>query len=148
MDALVSLEYLNLVLNKFVGRWLPSRFVLFAMIGSSGVIVHMLTLAILLYSGILFVVAQATATIVAMTTNFFLNNALTYRDQRLKGFSSLVVGLLSFYAICGVGAVGNVGIANFLFVRSYSWWLSGISGVLVSVVWNYTASSVLTWRRR
>jgi dolichol-phosphate mannosyltransferase len=148
LDALVSLEYLNLLLDKLLGRWVPTRFVLFATIGSFGVVVHMLTLAILLYSGILFVAAQATATIVAMTTNFFLNNALTYRDKQLKGFSSLALGLLSFYAVCGVGAFANVGVADFLFVHNYSWWLSGISGVLVSVVWNYAASSVLTWRHR
>jgi dolichol-phosphate mannosyltransferase len=148
LDALVSLEYLSLLLNKLFGRWLPVTFILFAIIGSSGVVVHMLILAVQLHIGILFVVAQSTATIVAMTTNFFLNNALTYRDKQLKGFSPILLGLLSFYAICGVGAFANVGIASFLFLRHYSWWLSGISGVLVSVVWNYAASSVLTWRSR
>ena len=59
----------------------------------------------------------------------------------------MLLGLLTFYAVCSVGAVANVGIANFLFVQNYSWWVSGISGILVGTVWNYAASALFTWRR-
>jgi dolichol-phosphate mannosyltransferase len=82
-----------------------------------------------------------------MAGNFFLNNALTYRDKRLKGAVPLLLGLLSFYAVCSVGAIANVGIASFLFTQLYAWWFSGICGVLVGAVWNYAASSLFTWRR-
>ena len=37
-----------------------------------------------------------------MTSNFILNNFLTYRDQRLKGFA-ILRGLLLFYLVCSVG---------------------------------------------
>ena len=33
-----------------------------------------------------FVVAQTVATVAAIACNFFLNNLLTYRDQRLAGW--------------------------------------------------------------
>jgi dolichol-phosphate mannosyltransferase len=56
-------------------------------------------------------------------------------------------GLLSFYLVCAVGAVSNVGIANFLFTHSYAWYVSGVAGILVGAVWNYAASSVFTWRK-
>jgi len=59
-----------------------------------------------------FVAAQISATITAMTSNFFLNNLFTYRDRRLRRWQ-LVRGLLSFYLICGIGAVANVGIAAY-----------------------------------
>jgi dolichol-phosphate mannosyltransferase len=81
-----------------------------------------------------------------MTFNFFANNMLTYRDQRLTGPVRVLVGLLSFYAVCSVGAISNVGIAAFLFLRDYSWWLSGLAGIVVGAVWNYAASSIFTWR--
>jgi dolichol-phosphate mannosyltransferase len=84
----------------------------------------------------------------AIAGNFFLNNALTYRDKRLKGLGPVLLGLASFYAICSVGAVANVGIANVLFVQNYAWWVSGICGILVGAVWNYAASSLFTWRPR
>jgi len=80
-----------------------------------------------------------------MTTNFLFNNMLTYRDQRLRGLK-VISGLLSFYAICGIGAVANVGIATAVFGVHYSWWISGLAGSAVGVVWNYAASSVFTWR--
>ncbi len=148
LDALVSLEYLMLLLDKMVGRWVPARFVLFMGIGGLGVFVHMAVLTVLLKTlGAAFITGQSAATAVAMTFNFFLNNVLTYRDKRLKGFGPVLRGLVSFYLVCSVGAVSNVGIANFMFSHSYSWFISGIAGILVGAVWNYAASSVFTWRK-
>ncbi len=148
LDALVSLEYLMLLLDKLFGRFVPARFILFVGIGGLGVFVHMAVLTTLLKAGqFTFLMAQTAATLVAMTFNFFLNNMLTYRDKRLKGFGPVLRGLLSFYAVCAIGAVSNVGIANYMFERDYAWWLSGIAGILVGAVWNYAASSVFTWRR-
>jgi dolichol-phosphate mannosyltransferase len=146
LDSLVIWEYLMLLLDKRVGRWVPVRFVLFAAIGGSGVIVHLAVLRLaLIYLN--FPVAQALGTVCAMTTNFLLNNMLTYRDQRLYGLK-LINGLLSFYVVCSIGAVANVGIASAAFGEHYSWWISGLAGTAVGVVWNYAASSVFTWRRR
>ena len=134
-----------LLLDKRVGRWVPVRFVLFAAIGGSGVIVHLAALRLVLVY-LIFPLAQAIGTVCAMTTNFLLNNMLTYRDQRLHGLK-LIKGLLSFYAICGIGAVANIGIASAFFGQRYSWWISGLAGSAVGVVWNYAVSSVFTWRR-
>ncbi|MGF1454846.1 MAG: glycosyltransferase family 2 protein [Alphaproteobacteria bacterium] len=149
LDSLVLWEYAALLLDKMVGHIVPARFVMFAAIGFIGVFVHMLTLwvALTLWD-MRFLVAQGVATIFAMTSNFFLNNVLTYRDQRLKGLS-FFTGLLSFYAVCSLGVIGNVGVANFLFEnQNSSWWLSGLAGTLVGVVWNYAASSIFTWRMK
>jgi dolichol-phosphate mannosyltransferase len=137
-----------LLLDKSVGRVVPVRFIMFMLVGALGVFVHMLTLALASQAWHApFLASQSLATIVAMTFNFFVNNVFTYRDMRLKGFWGVAGGLLSFYAICSVGAVSNVGIAAFLFEQQYTWWLSGLSGILVGAVWNYAASSILTWRR-
>ena len=73
------------------------------------------------------------ATFVAMTGNFILNNLLTYRDRRLSG-RRFVTGLLSFYAVCSLGAAANVGVAAAVFANNYTWWVSGLAGVLVGVV--------------
>jgi dolichol-phosphate mannosyltransferase len=147
LDPAIALEYLMLLLDKLVGRWFPSRFVMFAIIGCIGVVSHMTVLAAMLATGASFLVGQSVATTAAIAGNFFLNNLLTYRDRRIKGLGPLLLGLVSFYAVCLVGAIANVGIANFMFVKSYSWWISGVCGILVGAVWNYAASSVFTWRR-
>jgi len=148
LDTLVALEYGQLLLDKTVGRWVPVRFVMFAAVGGLGVIVHMAVLVLMLASGAAFFVGQTVATVAAITFNFFLNNMLTYRDRRLRGLIPVVIGLLSFFAVCALGAVANVGIANVLFERDYSWWLSAIAGIMVGVVWNFAATSVFTWGRR
>src|SRR3954466_1043042 len=148
LDPLVSLEYLLLLLDKMVGRWVPVRFILFMAVGGLGVIVHLTVLTALFeVAKTKFVVAQSVATMAAMTFNFFLNNVFTYRDRRLRGFWPVLRGLLSFYLVCSAGAVSNVGVASFLFVRDFSWWMSGVVGILVGAVWNYAASSILTWRK-
>ena len=86
LDSAVAWEYLILLLDKTLGRVVPIRFVMFVLVGGAGVVVHMATLAALSRGAELsFLASQTTATIVAMTFNFFANNVLTYRDQRLRG---------------------------------------------------------------
>ena len=60
----------------------------------------------------------------------------------------LIRGLLSFYLICGIGAVANVGIATYIFRADKAWWVAGIAGAIIGSVWNYTVSSVFTWKNR
>jgi dolichol-phosphate mannosyltransferase len=75
-----------------------------------------------------------------------LNNVLTYRDRRLRGWDA-IRGLLSFYFVCSLGAVANVGIAALFYNEAIVWWLAGFAGAVVGSVWNYAASAFLTWRR-
>jgi dolichol-phosphate mannosyltransferase len=124
------------------------RFLLFTIIGGFGVVTHLATLWLTMRPlGIGFAVGQGIATMVAMTGNFLLNNLFTYRDRRLRGLA-LVTGLLSFYAVCGLGAAANVGIASHLFDANHSWWLAGLGGAAIGAVWNYAMSSVFVWRSR
>ena len=146
LDTLVAWEYFALLADKLFGHIVPVRFTLFALIGVVGLAVHMSILwAGLNVAGLIFGVAQSAATLMAMTSNFFLNNILTYRDQRLRG-RRMLRGLLTFYAICAVGATANVGIASFLFNANQTWWVAGAMGVIVGAVWNYAMSSIFTWR--
>ena len=145
LDTLVAWEYLMLLLQKLIGPAVPVRFLLFSLIGGLGVGVHLATLWLALHATS-FATAQAVATVVAMTGNFLLNNLFTYRDRRLTGWR-LLTGLGSFYAVCGLGAVANVGIAAVI-AGNHSWWLAGLAGAAVSAVWNYAMSSVFTWSAR
>jgi dolichol-phosphate mannosyltransferase len=146
LDSFIVWEYLMLLAEKLVGGYLPGRFLSFAVIGGLGVVVHFVTLVAALQFTT-FTTAQATATVVAMTSNFILNNLLTYRDRRLSGFR-FFTGLLSFYAVCSFGAAANVGVASAAFAHHYTWWLSALAGIIVGVVWNYAVSSFFTWGRK
>ena len=103
-------------------------------VGFCGIGLNMLVLAETIHLSGAFFVAQALATIVAMTSNFLLNNLLTYRDRRLRGVWLNLLGLMSFYAVCSAGAAANVGIAQFIQSEKYSWWVSGLCRILVGAV--------------
>ena len=88
MDAKVVLEFLELLIDKAVGHIVPAKFVIFALVGTLGVVVHLLVLT-LVFKGLSFdfETSQIAATLVAMTSNFALNNVLTYYDRRLSGWA-------------------------------------------------------------
>jgi len=144
-DARVAQEFAILLLEKLFGHFLPIRFLMFAMVGSLGLLVHLAVLGSGIVLGLAFHLAQSAAVAVAMTGNFFLNNSLTFRDMRLRG-AALWRGLVSFYLVGLIGAVGNVGVGAVVYRIEGIWWLAGLAGVAVGVVWNYAASSVVTWR--
>ncbi len=145
-DAMVAAEYLALIVDKTIGRYIPLRMLSFLAIGGMGVGVHLAVLAASLATGLSFLNAEIAAVIAAMTFNFFLNNVLTYRDRRLTGWH-MVTGLASFYAVCSVGALANIGIGNWMNGQDSRWWVAGLSGVVVGAVWNFVASSFVTWRK-
>jgi len=146
-DVAIGWEFLVLLIDKLVGHMLPVRFVLFAIVGGIGIVAHLVMLWLFLYAGLSFLVSQTAATLAAMVANFTLNNWLTYRDMRLTGVR-WIGGLVSFCLICSVGAAANLGVADFLFGERHSaWWIAGLAGAVMSLVWNYTMTSIFTWRR-
>jgi dolichol-phosphate mannosyltransferase len=148
LDSMVALDFLGLVLAKLTHDAVSLRFLLFAMVGSIGLFVHFAALYMALRAFDLpFPEAQAFGAISAMTSNFILNNFLTYRDQRLKGFAVLR-GLLLFYLVCSVGLLANVGVAFSVYNQEPIWWLAGAAGALMGVVWNYAMSGLFVWRNR
>ncbi len=165
LDSLTVWEYMVLLADKALGRFVPVRLNLFSLVGASGVFVHLAVFWSVMLSGaaagyspdraIQFKAAQAAATLVAATSNFFLNNILTYRDKRLRGLA-IVRGLISFLAICSVGAVVSVSFAG----QVLSWFpealreskyvltFASLAGVAVGTVLNFSASSIFTWQKK
>jgi dolichol-phosphate mannosyltransferase len=148
LDSMVALDFLGLVLAKLTNDVVSLRFLLFAMVGSTGLFVHLAALFVALnVFDLPFPEAQACGALVAMTSNFILNNFLTYRDQRLKGLA-ILRGLLLFYLVCSVGLLANVGVAFSVYDQEPIWWLAGAAGALMGVVWNYAMSGLFVWRKR
>jgi dolichol-phosphate mannosyltransferase len=148
LDARIVLDFFALLMAKLTGDAVSFRFLMFCFIGLSGVFIHMASLAVGLdLGGLAFGRAQTVATVAAIAWNFALNNALTYRDQRLAGWS-FFTGLVRFEVICAVGAVSNVGVANWIYGYDPRWWIAGLGGALMGAVWNYVVSATFVWRAR
>lgn len=144
LDVLVVLEYFGLILAKLTNDTLSIRFILFGLVGGSGVAVNIAALWLLVGTGIGFSSAQLGATTLAMASNYMLNNTLTYRDRRRRGWR-LLTGFGSFATLCSIGVVANVGLATFIYDWNKMWLLAGLAGAFIGSVWNYAATSAITW---
>lgn len=147
LDTRVALDFIALLVAKLTHNFISYRFLLFCLIGLTGVAVHMTILQLVVQTdAVHFVPEQLIATMGAIAWNYVLNNAITYRDLRLTGWR-FIFGLVGFYLICGVGAVSNIGIANFIYSAGPNWWLAGLLGAFIGVVWNYVMSLTFIWHR-
>jgi dolichol-phosphate mannosyltransferase len=119
----------------------------YGLLGGVGLSLHLLTLAVFhRWMDVGFAEAQGVAIFVAMTSNFFLNNLLTYREMRFRGWS-IFSGLCGFYFLCTIGAATNFGISTLLFDKAVPWFLSGLAGAVVGALWNFSLSKTLLWKR-
>lgn len=147
LDVTIVLEYGLLLADKTIGRFIPLRFLMFLCVGSLGLLVNLAFLAALEATHQLpFWIAQGIAVCGAMTFNFLVNNVFTYRDRRLKGWM-LLRGLLAFYLACSLGGAANVMVGSIVIKAGGGWWMAGTIGAVVGALWNYAASSILTWKR-
>jgi dolichol-phosphate mannosyltransferase len=147
LDSAVALDFLGLLVAKASGDRLSARFLAFGLVGLTGLVVHLAALnGLLAGAGLSFDAAQVLAAVVAMTWNFTVNNSFTYRDRRLTG-TNWLRGLLSFYAVCSIGAIANVGVASWVYGNDPIWWLAGAAGALMGAVFNYAVTASVTWRR-
>lgn len=154
LTPFVALQFLEAVYEIALGWLVPLSFVKYCLVGSLGVIVHLS--AYLVFSSVLagasaltvrsFSTAQVLATEVAILVNFLLNNAWTFRTDRLRGWR-LLLGFLQYNVACAFGALANASVSVFLFLRGWSGIASALLGAVVSTVWNYTMSRATTWRR-
>jgi dolichol-phosphate mannosyltransferase len=136
LDSLVIWEYLRLLGEKSVGRWLPLAFLGRAALVATGAVFHLAIVAFVLgYSGVSFGAAQAVAAVSTIVVSFLLANQFTSKGRRQKGVI-LLGSLAAFVAIASVGIVVNTLVATWLFDLSAPWWLAGLLGALLGVAWN------------
>ena len=146
LGAVALFDYAGLVLHHLSGGLLPIRFLLFGIVGASGLLIHLAVLRFCLAFPELrsFTTGELVATVAAMTGNFLFNNSVTFRDRRFTGFAA-VLAYLRFAATCSLGIVSNLSIASWIFSEHPIWWLAGLGGALTSAAWNYAVSSMLVW---
>jgi dolichol-phosphate mannosyltransferase len=146
LDRRVVIEYLSLILNKATGGMIPTRAVMFALVGSTGFLVNVAVALTLkaLPTPLTFAEIQLLAAFVAMTSNFAINNAVTYFDRRKKGLA-LVTAYIRFCLLCSAGLFVNVAVASFLNDRLAMPVTSAVAGAAFGAVWNYVTTALAVW---
>src|ERR1700687_2294744 len=139
-DSVTAWDYVMLLLDKLIGRWIPVRFLAFSIVGAMGVAVHFAVLSFF-FQGLhrSFVAGQGIATLCAMTFNYAVNNILTYRDRRLIG-ARWLRGWASFVLACSIGGLANLSVASTVYGFGRGWFPAAIAGIMVGAVWNYAAT--------
>ena len=147
MSLLTTLELISLVFSQIFGGKISIRFILFCMVGVSGIFVQLATTGLLMLFTNGFSTSQTVGIVVAMTSNYFLNNYITFQERRLKSLD-LLRGLFSFYLICSLGAFANIAVSTYVYSLSSNWLVSSFVGAIFGAVWNFTLSSNFTWKSK
>ncbi len=146
LDLSVIWDFIISLLHTLTFRVLPRRAISFGLVGLSGVIVQLISTNTIMYLFFFsFERALPISILVAATSNYLINNALTFRSQRLFGYS-LFKGLTKFLLVSSLPVMANIGLATAFYNSVYqNTLLAQISGICVVFIWNYVASSRFVW---
>lgn len=146
LDISVVWDFLISLLHTLTFRVLPRRAISFGLVGLSGVLVQLISTKILMYFLFApFEKALPISVFMAATSNYLINNALTFRSQRLLGFT-LLNGLAKFLLVSSLPVIANIGLATAFYNSVYeNTFFAQISGIFVVFIWNYVASSRFVW---
>jgi dolichol-phosphate mannosyltransferase len=134
------------ILHTLLLRSVPRRAISFALVGATGIATHLLVYGLSRYFFALsFEMAQTAAVICSASTNFLVNNSLTFRIQQLRGIH-LLIGLVQFLLVTSMGMIANIGVSSALYHQgSHQQFIALFAGIAVDFVWKYAASSKFVW---
>ena len=145
LDALVMWQFAALVVEKLARGLIPARLASFLAVGGLGFGVHLAVLYSGLALGLPFHAAQGAAAVTAATSNFLLNNVLTWRDRRFRGYA-LVYGWLAYLAASSVGLIANVAVATWAYGQLRGLAIVAASaGIVMDAIWKFAVSDRLIW---
>jgi len=158
LDRTVVFEFLVGLYDKWLGRFIPTRFALFGTVGALGVVVQLGVLWVMLHmvlrerfvvsawtNDMRFNIGNTVAALAAMTFNFVLNNELTYSDKRLRGLVPVLRGWGKFALTCSFGLLTNVATAAALKRMHFHDVVAVLVGIVLGSVWNFALSSKFVW---
>lgn len=145
LDYAVLWDFIISLIHTSTFRILPRRAISFGLVGASGVVIQLLSTFILMLMGLSFPQSLPFAVITAASSNYLINNILTFGDRRQKG-RLLVKGLLKFLLVASLPSLANVGLATGFYnmIQSHAV-LAQLAGIIVVYIWNYAASSRFVW---
>lgn len=143
-------EYLEHLLRLRMARWPVGRFLRFAIVGTSGLLVDMAIFYLLLDGwGWPLTLSALLSAEIALLNNFFWNDRWTFGDisRRQSGWRRRFKRLLKFHLICLAGLGLNVVILNALVwglgVGAY---LAKLGAIAIVTLWNFWVNLKLSWR--
>ena len=134
----------QIVENRSLGL-IPESFFVFSIVGSSGVLLQLTFLNLLLQITNNFFISNAIGIFIAMTSNYALNNLLTFHNIHKTLFARLK-GLSRYYLANSLSIFANIGIATQLYSNEFSVLSSALVGILAGLILNYFLSRNLVFK--
>ncbi|MDR2694893.1 MAG: glycosyltransferase family 2 protein [Deltaproteobacteria bacterium] len=148
LSCAVMADFAWLLLTRSLSRLAYAQFAMFCIVGLVGVGVHLAVLFLLHRQlGLSFLPGQGIATLCAMTSNYLLNNRVTFGEQSLREVKAFLAGYGKFAAACAVGAFANIASAEFLQTRGVFWWPAACVGIVMGAFINYFFARFVIWKR-
>lgn len=122
------------------------RFFCFCLVGLSGVFVNLLCLRLLITWGNFSTLAASVgACLLAMVSNFFWNDTLTWRERQLHDLSQRVWRFPQFLLISLVGIGITASIAELFLSLNLNIYLAQLIGIITATGWSFSANNRWTW---
>ena len=146
LDVAIIWDFLVSLVHTSLQRTIPRKAISFGFVGSTGVVIQLFAVYFLIWViGLQFHNALPFAVVIAASTNYLINNSLTFRSNRLRN-KALIIGLIKFLIVSSLPIIANVGLTTTFFnYISPNTLLSQFAGIIVVFIWNYAASSKLVW---
>jgi len=147
LDYAVIWDFFISASHTLTRRIIPRKAISFGFVGATGILVHLFVVYLLLgITNLTFFQVLPVAGVSAASSNFLINNLLTFRNARLKGFE-LIFGLFKFLLVSSIPLLANVGLASsFYQYVTPNKFLSQMAGIIIVFIWNYAASSKFVWK--
>jgi len=121
------------------------RFFLFGLIGLSGVFVNTLVYTMLVSLNVNIIVSGTLAALVAMLSNFFLNDRYTWIEVKKI---NLYFRLTKFITTSVIGIVINIAVLASLYqFLNINYLIANLSGICFGAIWNYFINNIWTWKQ-
>lgn len=144
-EQLLYIQHLRrLYMHKF-GGW--TELFQFGVVGTSGLVVNLLVLRVLVELGVSKSIAVGAAIGTSMVTNFMLNRRFTFSYARTGG---IVVQFIGFCTACAFGAAVNYVVTLWMSENfpTIPLELAAIVGVLAGLGLNFVANRYLVFKKR
>lgn len=146
------MDVVKFVVLTRIQELLTGSFGKFLLVGGLGFAINAIALRILVESfHVNPSIGNLGGAVLAIFSNFNLNNLWTFKDQKISSFQKYLLKLLQFYATSAFGVIfiqtGTIFLLDHLIGTQYYFYYF-ILGTFFILIWNYTIYNKFIWKKK
>lgn len=145
MTASTFFHVIGQIVQNITRGILPSRFIVFAIMGLSGLMIQLAVLYSLIYFNGEFLWSNTIAILFALANNYLLNNFITFSNAH-RTMKAKIKGFIKYVISNSLSLIGNIGVAGYLYSDNFGVTIAALAGVMSGIFLNYFMSKEFTFR--